>query len=67
MWTDTKEGKATEGEAKETLSPGHAYERPLLTRIGNLHDLLAGGGTQNADPGGLCVTAGTGQTFDPTC
>jgi len=66
MWTDSKEGKATDGEAKEIAGPG-AYERPLLTRIGNLHDLLAGGGTQNADPGGVCVLAGTGQTFDPTC
>lgn len=40
------------------------YERPILTPVGNLHDLLAAGGTQNADPGAganppVCVSGGT--------
>jgi hypothetical protein len=39
------------------------YERPVLSAVGNLYDLLAGGGTQNADPGGgsnppQCVSGG---------
>jgi hypothetical protein len=35
-----------------------AYERPVLTPVGNLHDLLAAGGTQNFDPGGGCQSGG---------
>jgi hypothetical protein len=38
-----------EGGAK-TARP--VYERPVLIAVGNLHDLLAAGGTQNADPVG---------------
>jgi hypothetical protein len=39
------------------------YERPVLIAVGNLHDLLAAGGTQNADPVGgpnppLCTSGG---------
>ena len=35
-----------------TAQSPRPYERPVLTRVGNLHDLVALGGTQNADPGG---------------
>jgi hypothetical protein len=45
--------------------PVLSYERPVLTPVGNLHDLLAAGGTQNSDPGGSCQAGGT--FFDPTC
>jgi hypothetical protein len=44
-------------------NPCSTYERPMLTPVGNLNDLLASGGTQNADPTGgsnppLCVSGG---------
>jgi hypothetical protein len=34
------------------------YEPPVLTPIGSLHDLLAGGGTQSCDSGGLDPNGG---------
>ncbi len=35
------------------------YERPVLIPMGNLHDLLAGSGTQNGDQVGPSVVCGT--------
>jgi len=32
---------------------GDSYEAPEVFPIGHLHDLLAGGGTQNCDAGSL--------------
>lgn len=46
-------------------NPVAAYERPLLVAVGNLHDLLAQGGTQNTDPGNVCITPGA--TFTSGC
>jgi len=39
-------------ESSEMRS-GEAYEAPEVFPIGHLHDLLAGGGTQNCDFGDL--------------
>jgi hypothetical protein len=57
---------------EEGTAPGRRiYERPVLRPVGNLYDLLASGGTQNADPGGgsnppQCTSGGT--FFDgPDC
>jgi hypothetical protein len=65
MSTDLKKGNVTAGG----LESERRYERPVLTPVGNLHDLLAQGGSQNADPGGpsgpLC--GGGGVSFDPDC
>jgi hypothetical protein len=43
-----------------------AYERPTLKTVGNLYDLLAGGGTQDSDPGNPCITP-AGLSADATC
>jgi hypothetical protein len=63
MSTDLKEGNSSEGG----LESMRAYERPVLTPVGNLHDLLASGGTQNADPGGPSgpICGGGGVFFFP--
>jgi hypothetical protein len=37
----------------------HQYESPRLVLIGNLHTLLAGGGTQNCDAGALDPSNGS--------
>lgn len=39
---------STEGVAKVSGDP-LPYEPPVLTAIGSLHDLLAGGGSQGCD------------------
>jgi hypothetical protein len=54
----------TKSQAKEA-NEGHdqdlvgGYERPVLVPMGNLHDLLAGSGTQNGDQVGPAVVCGT--------
>ena len=47
----------------EATQPVDRYERPTLTLVGNLNDLLAGGGSQNNDSG-RCEA---GTIFDETC
>ena len=49
----------------ETVSPAEHYVPPTLTLVGNLHQLLASGGTKDADQG-ICVN-GTGTDVDPSC
>jgi hypothetical protein len=45
--------KTTKGESSAENQDGSlvSYEAPVLTPIGSLHDLLAGGGTQSCDMG----------------
>ena len=54
------------GLVEKPLGQPRSYERPSLTPVGNLNDLLAAGGTQNADPGPSCTPGGV--FFDgPDC
>ena len=48
-----EDGSCTDGDRVN-------YERPILTPIGNLHDLLAGSGTRNGDQVGPSVACGAG-------
>jgi hypothetical protein len=43
------------------------YEAPLLTPIGSLHDLLAGGGSQSCDNGVEDPAGGRLPFNDPSC
>lgn len=52
-------------DEKAVAEPAEEYVRPRLTLIGNLNQLLASGGTRDADSG-VCVT-GTGTDVDPSC
>ena len=54
-------GDRSESAASE---PSESYVQPMLTLIGNLNDLLAGGGTKDADQT-VCTTGGTDS--DPDC
>jgi hypothetical protein len=42
------------------------YEKPSLVLVGNLNDLLAGGGSQEQD-NGQTFCAGTGNDDNPDC
>jgi hypothetical protein len=57
----TSVGGKTAVETKDGVS----YEAPVLTAIGSLHDLLAGGGTQGCDNG--TFEAGPLPFSDPSC
>jgi hypothetical protein len=42
---------------KANAEQAQPYVRPTLTLVGNMNDLLAAGGTKDAD-GGVCVVGG---------
>src|SRR4051812_47488205 len=52
-------------EHETGTSPAEPYVAPALTLIGNLHQLLASGGTKDADQ--TVCTPGTGTDVDPSC
>ena len=54
----------SEAHRGDAQSPAKPYEAPRLTLVGNLNDLLAGTGSQNADTGGVCAN---GPTPNPDC
>ena len=67
MTIDVKKGNAPTAEQEAAGGRSNTYERPTLIPVGNLHDLLAQGGTQNADPGTPSTPSchpGTGTFFD---
>jgi hypothetical protein len=52
-------------EDETATSPAERYVPPTLTLVGNLHQLLASGGTKDADQ--TVCTPGTGTDVDPSC
>jgi hypothetical protein len=52
-------------EEEAASSPADRYVPPTLTLVGNLHQLLASGGTKDADQ--TVCTPGTGTDVDPSC
>jgi hypothetical protein len=54
-------------EQREDEQKKVPYEAPVLTPIGSLHDLLAGGGTQACDNGTLDPAGGPLPFNDPSC
>lgn len=54
-----------ENERDGDASLADTYVPPTLTLVGNLHQLLASGGSKDADQG-ACFP-GTGTDVDPSC
>jgi hypothetical protein len=61
MTTLRRDGSTQDGNE---IAP---YEAPVLTPIGNLHDLLAGGGSRSCDHGTNDPAGGALPFNDPSC